>query len=457
MYKIILAIRYLLKRRISYFSLFAVALCVFVVLIVITVLSGLTRDFKNKMHQWTGDCVVSSSSLVGFAHYEEFIEQLQREETIDAISPVIRNYTILKVASSGYENAETSQKPLRIMGINPRLHDSITGFSQSLQYNRVVSIANIFQYTYDVNQPGCISGIGIMFDRDSNGNYMMPEYLKHIKLELNCFPLTEKGTLALAGTSLVRSKTFELVDVSQSGISADWETIYIPFQQAQVLCGMAEPNEPKRVNAIFIKFKDGVEINHGVTRVASLWKDFVEEKSAVPLANLFGNVTVQNWKGYNRVMVGVAETQEGLMIIVFAMIGIITVFVVFVVFYMIVSHKSKDIGILKSIGVSESGLMGLFLLFGVLIGLAGSIIGAIAGWQFLIRINSIEDWLYEKWEFQLWDRSMYAIGDIPNTIDFNVLTVIILSAIAACLIGAFIPSRQAAKLEPVETLRVSKL
>ena len=48
-------------------------------------------------------------------------------------------------------------------------------------------------------------------------------------------------------------------------------------------------------------------------------------------------------------------------------------------------------------------------------------------------------------------------GNIPNTIDLRVLTGIVLSAIAACLAGALIPSRQAAKLEPIETLQVSQL
>ena len=64
MYKIILAFRYLLKRRISYFALFAVALCVFVVLVVMTVLSALTAEFKEKTHRISGDCIVSSKSLV---------------------------------------------------------------------------------------------------------------------------------------------------------------------------------------------------------------------------------------------------------------------------------------------------------------------------------------------------------------------------------------------------------
>ena len=84
MYKFVLAFRFLLKRRISYFSVFAVALCVFVVFVVMTVLSGLTADFKEKTHLWSGDCVVSTKSLVGFSYYQEFMEVLQKEKEIEA-------------------------------------------------------------------------------------------------------------------------------------------------------------------------------------------------------------------------------------------------------------------------------------------------------------------------------------------------------------------------------------
>jgi lipoprotein-releasing system permease protein len=124
---------------------------------------------------------------------------------------------------------------------------------------------------------------------------------------------------------------------------------------------------------------------------------------------------------------------------------------------MIISHKRKDIGILKSIGVSNLNIILLFLGFASLVGLLGSGIGAFGGWLFLLKINSIEDWLFKHFQFQLWDRTIYAIGEIPNQLEFNVLSVIILSAIAACLVGALIPSWQAVKLNPVETLQVRQL
>jgi lipoprotein-releasing system permease protein len=134
------------------------------------------------------------------------------------------------------------------------------------------------------------------------------------------------------------------------------------------------------------------------------------------------------------------------------------VFIVFVVFYMIVSHKSKDIGILKSVGVSNGHVLALFLGFAFLVGVFGSAVGVVGGWQFLAHINQIEGWLFEHFDFQLWDRTIFVgIDDIPNAIDSKVLGVIILSAIVACLLGALVPSWQAARLRPVETLQVSRL
>ena len=277
-----------------------------------------------------------------------------------------------------------------------------------------------------------------------------------VELEVSCVPLTAKGAPARAGAGEVSTKTFYCSDHARSRLArADGNLIYLPFEQTQRLCGMAM--EPKRVNAIHIRFKPGVRLEAGCEKVKRLWEKFVEEKTGAPQANLLENVRVQSWKTYTRQIVAAIETEQTMMAIIFGMLGIITVFIVFVVFYMIVSHKSKDIGILKSVGVSNRNILSLFLGFAFLVAVCGSAIGALGGWRFLVHINQIEDWLFRHFEFQLWDRRIYAIGDIPNAVDLKVLEAIILSAIVACLVGALIPSWQAAKYEPVETLQVNQL
>ncbi len=454
MYKIILAIRYLLRRRISYFAVAAVALCVFMVFVVITVLTGLTDEFKNNAHLSTGDCVLSSRSLVGFGYYDEFLDILEKQDFVEAASPVIKSYALIDI-TEGLGSVSNTHDTVEIVGIEPVPHSKVTGFAQGLHHHKT-DVENAFKPSYAPDLPGCVPGVGFLFSRDSQGNYRITEKLPMVELEISCFPLTPKGALAKAGAGLVNTKTFFCSDHTHSGVAMeDFKRIYLPFNEVQMLCGMTA--EPQRVNAIHIKFIPGQDLETSCNKVTQLWSDFVKTKAGAKQANLLKNVRVQSWKNYGRILVAAVETEQIMMIICFAIIGIIAAFIVFVVFYMIVCHKTKDIGILKSIGVPNSGVLSLFLFFSFLMSLAGSAIGAIGGWQFLLHINNIEDWLYAKFGFQLWTRTMYAIGDIPNTIDLKVLSVIIVSAIAVCLAGALIPSWQAAKYQPVETLRVNQL
>ncbi|UCC21558.1 MAG: hypothetical protein JSW23_07005, partial [Planctomycetota bacterium] len=350
MYKKILAIRYLVRRRISYFSVAATALCVFVVFVVITVLSGLTTEFKTNMHRAVGDCVVSSKSMVGFGYYEEFVQVLNGADFVEAVAPVIKSYAIVDYQ---YGTIRRGDQGVEIMGVEPTSHNRVTGFSEWLQYGKG-NVGTVFVPAYDTNLVGCVPGIGLLFDRDSEGSYKLTEGLPSVKFEVSSFPLTARGALAKAGAGEVNTKTFYCSDVAHSGLArADGNRIYLPFDDAQMLCGMGTGR--KRVNGIHIKFKPGVKLDTGRDRIAGLWQEFVASKAGAPGANLLDNVRVQTWKTYSRVFVAAVETEQTMMIVIFGMIGIITVFVVFVVFYMIVSHKSKDIGILKSVGVSRGG------------------------------------------------------------------------------------------------------
>ena len=449
MYKIVLSFRYLFKKRISCLALFAVALCVFIVVVVMTVMRGLVTDFRQKNHSFVGDCVVGTESLVGFVYYEDFMKILESQDFVEGVSPVIKSYAL--ISPQGSERSTG----VEIMGIEPARHSRVTGFDRTLHHHKN-DVSKAFEPIYDPNLVGCIVGIDLWLQRDAKGRYFYGASSARTPLAVSCFPLTAKGALAKAGTGIVNTKTFYYSDTSHSGLArVDSSIVYLPFEHIQLLCGMAGPN--KRASRLHIKFKRSVRLQAGCAKVASLWQKFVKERSRQGQTKLLEKVTVQSWKDYRREFIAAMEKEQTMMTVMFALVGVTTVFVVFVVFYMIVSHKTKDIGILKSIGVSNASLIELYLGFAVLVGVFGSFVGLFAGWLFLLKINRIEDWLFEHFDFQLWDRTIYAIGDIPNQMDFGVLAGIVLSAIAACLAGAFIPSWQAARLKPVETLQVSQL
>ena len=127
------------------------------------------------------------------------------------------------------------------------------------------------------------------------------------------------------------------------------------------------------------------------------------------------------------------------------------------VFYTIISHKSKDIGILKSIGVSFGGVVEVFLGFAMAVGVVGGGIGAAGGCVFLLYVSDMENWLFERFGWQLFDRSVYAIGQLPHEIKWPIVTVVFLSAVAVCLAGAVLPSVQAGRRRPAEILQVEQL
>jgi lipoprotein-releasing system permease protein len=437
------------KRRISYLALLSVMLCVFIVVIVMTVLRGLVTDFKQKNHDFVGDCVVSTESLVGFAYYEDFIAELKKQDYVVAISPVIKSFALVN-PQGGDMNLS-----LELMGIDPARHSEATGFGRSL-YHRRENPAKAFEPKYDANLPGLVMCIDRMLLRNSDGEYSYHSYPARIDFSVSCFPLNARGVLAKAGLDLFITKVFSFSDHSHSGLAhEDYLLVYLDFEWAQRLCGM--DGEDKRISAIHIKFAPGVDIEQASDKVSLLWGKYKEQKSGLKLSNLLDNVTVHSWREHRRAFTAGMEKEQTMMTAMFVLVGVTTVFIVFVVFYMIVSHKSKDIGILKSVGVGQSDLIGLYLSFALLVGMIGSLVGVLGGWLFLAKINTIEDWLFERFGFSLWDRTIFAIGDIPNQLDLEVLVVIVFSAILACLIGALVPSWQAARLNPVETLQVGRL
>ena len=448
MYRLTLIARYLLRRRITHFAMLAVALCVFTVVVVMTVMNGLVGDFKQRNHAFIGDCVVATDSLVGFPYYEEFMALVEQTGIAQGVSPVVKSYALLGTEGGDEDSVE-------ILGVDPVRHSQATNFAETLDF-RANQVEKAFEPMYDPNLPGCVLGIDRVSRRDPrNGQYVHFDRPFRASVVLTCFPLNAKGALVGAGTSPVSTKRFFYSDNAHSGLArVDSDSVYLPLEQAQLLCmGGAE----KRITSLHIKFRPGVSESEGCRRVEELWRQFQQDKAAAPYRNLLDTVSVQSWKSYRRALIAPVEQEQLMLSLMFVLVGITTVFIVFVVFYMIINNKKKDIGVLKSVGASSTSVLSLFQGFAFGIGLIGSCAGVLLGWLFLTGINQVEQWVYQHFGWQIWNRTLYVIGDIPNHVELSVLAVIASSAILACMIGALVPSYLAVRLRPVETLHAGRM
>lgn len=449
MYKLILALRYLYRRRISYLALGAVALCVFIVVVVMTVMTGLVGDFKKKNHEFTGDCVAGTESLVGFPYYEDFARILESADFVEAVSPVIKSYALV-----GREDSQRNMG-VEIMGIDAAMHGRATGFGGTLHYHKN-DVSRAFEPVNDTNMPGFVVGVDMWVWRGEHGEYNYDPEPKATPLTVTCFPLTARGALAKAGTDLVNTRTFYFSDTSESGLArVDSSVIYLPFENVQSLVGMDRP--VKRASQLHIKFKPGVKLEDGCRKVRLLWTKYSDGMKGKENAELLAQVGVQGWKEHRREFIAAMEKEQATLTVMFGLVGLTTVFIVFVVFYMIVSHKTKDLGILKSVGASGFDVVALFFGFAAMLGILGTAAGIAGGALFLRDINTIENWLYERFGFQLWDRTIYLIGEIPHQMNWATMSIVAGCAVLACLAGAALPSIRAARNKPIEALQVSQL
>ena len=91
MYKLFLCLRYLRRRRIAFFAVAAVCLCVAMVLIVVSVMGGFLQMVKDRSRGMLGDLVIENGSLQGFPFYEEYVDRMKKEMVgeIHEATPVI--------------------------------------------------------------------------------------------------------------------------------------------------------------------------------------------------------------------------------------------------------------------------------------------------------------------------------------------------------------------------------
>src|SRR2546421_1438743 len=116
MYKLHLILKYLRKRRIAWVSLIAVMLCTTMVLVVISVMGGWLRMFKQSFHGLTGDVIVHGISLTGFPDYEEMAVKLRQLPEVEAVVPTIETFGLININNKAKSGVAVFGYPIEEIG-----------------------------------------------------------------------------------------------------------------------------------------------------------------------------------------------------------------------------------------------------------------------------------------------------------------------------------------------------
>ncbi len=473
MYKLHLILKYLRKRRIAWVSLIAVMLCTTMVLVVISVMGGWLRMFRESFHGISGDINITSRYLTGFEHYNEMIDKIEKLPEVEAAVPIIKTFGLMKVGNA-------SPDAVQVLGYQIDRIGKVNNFPTSLyrQWQKPVDEEHkdpdkVPQPTFNLipdkpyeiyskagaagkNWPGMIVGAGVVgIGKDKDGKVSRNPLMYEIPVNLEVLRLKE-DTQSLSQANAT-PRNYWIVDDSRTQIwQLDAKTVYVPFEILQKDLGMAKrvlddgSEEPARTTDIQIKAKPGVNLYKLKPKIIDIVAEcgypIIKEDLDPPIA-------VETWEEVNKTWLGAVEKEKTLVTLLFGMISIVAIFLIFCIFYMIVVEKTKDIGIIKSVGATSSGVAGIFLGYGLTIGIIGAACGLALGYLIVHNINWLHDQMHHLTGAYVWDPEVYAFDTIPNTMNPHEVMVIVGVAIIASVLGALVPAIRAAQMNPVEALR----
>lgn len=509
MYQPILTRRYLTSKLMPILAALAVALCTAMVLIVWSVMGGFLNLLLGSGKQMIGDVSITWP-LQGIAHYEQLIEDLENRPEIQAATPTIEGLGLL-----GLPGGET--RTIQVVGIEPDGYNKVTSFKDRLWWRPVdaqqqtndtpasAEPQRIDPRTYIDNRfmehaqtlseptsrsdssPAVVMGIEVSgFYYRGEDKLVYPRFLSlpgedprtvFMPLEevtISVLPLTRKG-----GAVGTEDRRFPVANEFRSGLyEVDSNWVMLPLQTLQQMLKMdaapkVDPNwvpgeidpstgllqeppiigtEPARATNILIKAADGYTPDDILPIVESVYRSFSDTRLDTPAAERIIIYTWEQKPGLAQFIAAVKK-ETALVLVLFSIISLVAVVLILTIFWSIISEKTKDIGILRAVGASRTGIAWLFLRYSLLIGIVGSCAGGLLAHLVVWNINPIHEWMGRALGLVIWDPRFYYFSTIPSQVDPAKATLVMALAILCAAVGALVPAVRAAWLNPVTALR----
>src|SRR5262249_6814407 len=144
-------------------------------------------------------------------------------------------------------------------------------------------------------------------------------------------------------------------------------------------------------------------------------------------------LNVATWEDKQGPLLAAIDIEKGILNVLLFLIIAVAGFGILAIFSMIVSEKTRDIGILKALGAPSSGIMQIFLSYGLLLGFVGSLLGTGAGLSLTIYINEVEGWLAGRTGHHLFNPNIYYFDKIPTDIQSSAIVLVNVGAIAVAV------------------------
>ncbi|MDB4821183.1 ABC transporter permease [Candidatus Pelagibacter sp.] len=233
--------------------------------------------------------------------------------------------------------------------------------------------------------------------------------------------------------SLPRQETFIISSIFDSGL-ADFDA-NIAFINLDTLENFFNLKKEKRNLEIYLNNPSNIE----------------EEKNKIQ--KIFKNEFVYSWADMNSSLFSALKVERNVMFIILSLIIIVAAFNIISGLTILVKNKTRDIAILKSIGVLNKSIVKIFFLVGVIIGTTATFFGIFLGVMFSLYIENLREFLSSTFNISLFPEEIYFLSTMPSEINPTSIFIISLCSIFITIIVSIFPAIKASKLDPVKGLK----
>lgn len=389
---------------ISMISMAGIALGVMTVIVVISVMNGFNKEFQQRMLSTVSHATISAFSGDHLSDWNKAIDQVTQKPEVLGAAPFIRTEGMLQ----GFKT-----EGAMIQGIFPELETQVTEFQNSMRYGVLDDLKpGDFNIILGIDLAAKL-GVG----PGDTVNLYVPEF----------------RTTAVGVTP--RLKRFTVTGIFEVGMyEYDYKLALIHLEDA------------RRLLRIPIGSAEGVRIK---------FTDLMQApKIARELApDLDGFYRIRDWTQEHVNFFKATRTERMVMFIILSMIVAVAAFNILSTLVMLVTEKQSDVAILRTLGMSGSQIMGVFMVSGTLIGLIGTAIGTGLGIITSININSIIQTLEGWFNTEFLSKDVYYITEITADLRTADVMTIVLIAFGLSILATLYPAWRASRVEPAEALR----
>ena len=385
-------------KIISAFSFLGITLGVAILIIVMSVMNGFKTDLTNKILGLNPHIVIQPN---GFRIDNNFIQRLKKDFKEISLS---KSYS-----GEGIVIGNGNAKGVLLKGINKK-EKNVSEF-----FEKFIIKGNI-------------------------ENFNSNEVLIGSELAFN-LNLQEGDILSIMSSAFISTPIGSIPKQESFKVAGIFNTGFIDFDK----------------NVIFLKIEDALsifdkeesEVNLEIFLNNPLNANTIKSK----IQNINQNYFIYTWSDLNKSLFSALKVERNVMFIILTLIVVVAAFNIISGLTILIKNKTKEIAILKTLGLSNKSIKKTFFLTGLTIGFFETISGVILGIIFSINIEKLRVFISSVFNFEIFPSDIYFLDQLPSEINFNSVIIIFIISILISAVASYLPAMRISKMSTFRALR----